>query len=291
MENINKINEEKELVYNLKRSKLPVSSQVASFIEKTGKSRATFYRIKKTIDEEDEIDKQQEEISNSHQNNISRSSIDSEKITVDHFLDKIRKPDLEIKKIDRDYFCISIKNNGFILNYVKKTAYGIVVQYHNDRAWKPERIQTQDQLDAVINKTNDFISKSIQEQKNLAIPEGLLKAYISHLKRSEPMLKIKKMSGKRGGYNIFLDNIIIAELLQRKNGKLTLNWVISTELKGTIINGEKDFHKATHRIKDFIDIYKKRNDINKWMSTEGVNNKSEDIDKTENIENQNHLKN
>jgi hypothetical protein len=50
-------NEEKELVYKLKKSGLSIKSQLREFIEKTGKSRATFYRVKKEIANDEKTDK------------------------------------------------------------------------------------------------------------------------------------------------------------------------------------------------------------------------------------------
>lgn len=45
----NHVDEEKEIVLNLMKKKLPVSQEVQQFRELTGKSRATYYRIKKIL--------------------------------------------------------------------------------------------------------------------------------------------------------------------------------------------------------------------------------------------------
>lgn len=45
-----KVDEDKELVYQMMKSKLPVSQQVQNFTAKTGRSRETYYRIKKQLD-------------------------------------------------------------------------------------------------------------------------------------------------------------------------------------------------------------------------------------------------
>jgi len=60
---------EKELVYKLIKSGLPVISQAEEFTEKTGKSRATFYRIKKEIVNDEKTDKLLERVSKSHRKN------------------------------------------------------------------------------------------------------------------------------------------------------------------------------------------------------------------------------
>jgi len=291
------IDEELTLVYDLMHSGKSVTNQIVEFFEKTGKSRATFFRKKRAIrDEEDfdkkhaceNFDKKQDDISKHHQNSISRSIIDSEEtadpfsdkthqsesndtdtpatrseeITVNHFLDKIHGSDLEIENLGMNYF--RIKYNGFALNYVKKTESGIEVRYLNNGTWKTERIRTNDQLSAAINKTNEIRSKSIQEKKNLAIPAGHLNDCLSYLEISEPKIKIKKCNGTNK-YNIIIDNDIIVEISRRKDGKLNLKWVTETEMKGMIINGEKDYHKAAHRIKEYIDIYKNRLDVDKYL--------------------------
>lgn len=68
----NKTDEEKEIVYRLIQANLPIATQITKFTEVTGKSRATFYRIKKTIENELGYDKKdqtcEEDVSEFHKN-------------------------------------------------------------------------------------------------------------------------------------------------------------------------------------------------------------------------------
>ncbi len=50
MEKTNKQDEEKKIVWEMMRSDFPMTQQIQLFFERTGKSRATFYRIKKKLE-------------------------------------------------------------------------------------------------------------------------------------------------------------------------------------------------------------------------------------------------
>jgi len=65
----NRIDEDKDIVLKLLAKNIPIGTQVADFTAQTGKSRATFYRIKKAIELERKRDKLQEKVSKYHQKN------------------------------------------------------------------------------------------------------------------------------------------------------------------------------------------------------------------------------
>ena len=290
----NTIDEEKELVYHLLDTKLPVGSQITKFVEVTGKSRATFYRIKKAIEKEEKIDrknreitknmaptqkqkssklqeqmnghrkkeKKLDEVSKYHKKDRSEPANDSDRITIDHLLNEIHQLDLDIKKIGNGY--ISIKHNGRTLCYVRDTEYGIAWEHHTIEGWENEKIRTKNQFDMAIDRLRNLISKPNQERISLEIGDELLYDFLDAVKQMEPSIVIDKGDGKYQ-YNLLIETAVIAKVMRRKDGKLKFNWVEKNKMRGMILNGRDDYSKALYKIKELTDIHTKRSDINKWL--------------------------
>jgi hypothetical protein len=187
---------------------------------------------------------------------------DSDKITVDHLLNKICQLDIDIKKIKKGY--ISIKHNGCTLFYARDTEYGIAWEHHTNEGWKNEKIRTNDQLDVAINQLRNRISKPNQKRMPLAIGDELLYEFIDAVKQMEPSIVIDKGDDKYH-YNLLIETAVIAKVMRRKDGKLQFNWVEKNKMIGMILNGRDDYSKALYKIKTLVDIHTKRSDINKWL--------------------------
>jgi hypothetical protein len=142
-----KIDQEKDLVYKLKNSTLSISEQISKFTNETGKSRATFYRIKKEIENEEKIDKQQEAVSKSQK--IKKQPLDTNKVTIDQLMSKIQPFQCSIKHCKDGTYSIK---NGTVHAYVGSTKYGISWQKKHNGRWLTERIETKTDLDNKIKQ-------------------------------------------------------------------------------------------------------------------------------------------